>query len=58
MIILGFTLVAFGLLVDIQSLWVLGAALIAAGALLSLAGVTLGRRRVGAYPRWMHRTLG
>jgi hypothetical protein len=57
MIILGFTLVAFGLLVDIQSLWVLGAALIAAGAALALVGVILGPSR-GGYPRWMHRTLG
>jgi hypothetical protein len=36
MIILGFTLVAFGLLVETQALWLVGATLVGAGAVVGL----------------------
>ena len=40
MIILGCTLVVLGLLLEVQALWVFGATLIAAGAVLALVGTT------------------
>jgi hypothetical protein len=44
-VILGLALVLFGLVLHIQSLWLIGAVLIAAGAALTLVGC--GPRRSG-----------
>ncbi|HEY0487025.1 MAG TPA: hypothetical protein VGD72_12320 [Mycobacteriales bacterium] len=57
MIILGFTLVALGLMLETQALWVFGATLIAAGALLGLVGLTGRPSQPRSFPRWI-RTPG
>jgi hypothetical protein len=55
MIILGFALVAFGVLLETQALWVLGSILVAAGAALALFGVVVDPRSRRYLP-WTHRT--
>jgi uncharacterized membrane protein len=47
MIILGFLLVAFGLVLDAQALWTVGAVLVAAGVVLGMLGGTTGPRYRG-----------
>jgi hypothetical protein len=51
MIIMGFLLVVFGLVLETQALWTVGAVLIAAGAALGLFGATGPRYR----GRFFHR---
>jgi hypothetical protein len=51
MIILGSLLVLFGLVLQVQALWVLGAVLLAAGVVLGGLGTTAPRYR-GRTFRW------
>jgi hypothetical protein len=58
MIILGLALVALGLLLETQSLWLLGATLVAAGGVLAVVGMTGRPSRPWSLPRWDRPTLG
>jgi hypothetical protein len=58
MIILGLTLVALGFLIETQALWVVGAALTAAGGVLALVGMIGRPSQPRSFARWTHPTLG